>query len=172
MKAKVAFLFTSGLLLVTTPVVRAQITNTNALPLAQTLKYQIALEGDRSLGERSLLPPGLKEKMKLTNEQRADLKPIEDDFAKTSMEYQTANQPRIDAALDANRSARATKSATQIEAARNQLQRVWAGLQPDRTAAVKQIRPFLTPDQIAVLDAPDNQWRENHESEVNDPSAH
>lgn len=172
MNIKFTLLAISGSLLLATPAVRAQITNTNVLPLNQTLKYQIALEGDRSMGERALLPPGLKEKMKLTNDQRADLKPIEAEFAKTSQEYQTANQPRIDAALEANRLARAAKNATQIQAARIQLQTVWAGLQQDRAAAVKQIRPLLTPEQILVLDDPENQWRESHGSEVNDPSAH
>lgn len=172
MNVKLTLQVIGGSLLLTATAVPAQITNTNALPLTQTLKYQIALDGDRSLGEGALLPPGLKEKMKLTNEQRADLKPIEDDFAKTSLEYQTANQPRIDAALEENRSARATKSATQLQAARTQLQTVWAGLQPYRAAAVKQIRVFLTPEQIVILDDPDNQWRESHGSEVNDPSAH
>jgi hypothetical protein len=172
MNIKFTILVISSPLLLAAPAVRAQITNTNVLPLNQTLKYQVALESDRSLGERALLPPGLKEKMKLTNEQRADLKPIEADFAKTSQEYQTANQPRIDAAEESGRVARANKNATQIQAARIQLQTVWAGLQRDRATAVKQIRPLLTPEQILVLDDPDNQWRESHGSEMNDPSAH
>ena len=172
MNIKFTLLAISGPLLLAAPAVRAQITNTNAPPLSQTWKYQVALEGDRTLGERALLPPGLKEKMNLTNEQRADLKPIEADFAKTSQEYQAANQPRIDAAEDAGRVARANKNATQIQAARIQLQTVWAGLQQDRAAAVKQIRPLLTPEQILVLDDPENQWRENYGPEVNDPSAH
>lgn len=146
-------------------------TSTNALPLTQTLKYQVALEKDRALGERALLPPGLKEKMQLTDAQRADLKPIEDDFAKTSRKYQAANQPRIDAAQEANRQARATKSAGQIQAARKQLQNVWAGLQPDRVAAVKQVKPLLTPEQLVILEDVNNQWRENHVTEANDPSA-
>jgi Spy/CpxP family protein refolding chaperone len=135
------------------------------------VKYQKAFENDRSLGERSLLPPGLKEKMKLTDEQRADLKPIEDDFANTSEQYQTANQPRIDAAQEANRQARASKDTAQIQAARKQLQQVWAGLQPDREAAVNKIKPLLTPDQLKVLEDAKNQWRENHAAEANDPSA-
>jgi vacuolar-type H+-ATPase subunit E/Vma4 len=135
------------------------------------LKYQVALENDRSLGERSLLPPGLKEKMKLTDAQRTELKPIEDDFANTSQQYQTANQPRIDAAQEANRQARASKDTAQIQAAREQLQQVWAGLQPYREAAVKRIKPLLTPEQLEVLEDAKNQWRENHANEANDPSA-
>lgn len=151
----------------------AQDTNavTNALPLNQTVKYQVALESDRSLGERCLLLPGLKEKLRLTDEQRAELKPIEDDFASTSAQYQTANQPRIDAALDANLRARESKDAAQIQSARQQLQDVWAGLQPYRDASVKEIKPLLTPDQITILEDPNNQWRENHGNEANDPSA-
>jgi outer membrane translocation and assembly module TamA len=171
MKTKLALLTISSWLLLGAPVLLAQNTNTNALPLNQTVKYQVALETDRSLGEHALLPPGLKEKLRLTEEQRSELKPIEDDFANTSEQYQTANQPRIDAALDVNRQARESKDTGRIEAARQQLQRVWAGLQPYRDAAVIQIKPLLTPAQIIILEDPNNQWRENHGNEANDPSA-
>jgi Spy/CpxP family protein refolding chaperone len=169
MKTKLTLLVISSSLVLAAPALLAQ--NTNTLPLTQTLKYQLALENDRSLGERSLLPPGLKEKMKLTDAQRTELKPIEDDFAKTSQQYQTANQPRIDAAQEANRQARVSKDAAQIQAARKQLQDVWAGLQPYRVTAVNQVKPLLTPDQLTVLEDAKNQWRENHADETNDPSA-
>ncbi|MGD0263265.1 MAG: Spy/CpxP family protein refolding chaperone [Verrucomicrobiota bacterium] len=172
MNTKLTLLAISSSLMLAAPALLAQNTNTNTLPLTQTLKYQVALENDRSLGERSLLPPGLKEKMKLTDAQRTELKPIEDDFANTSQQYQTANQPRIDAAQEANRQARASKDTAQIQAAREQLQQVWAGLQPYREAAVKRIKPLLTPEQLEVLEDAKNQWRENHADEVNDPSAH
>ena len=111
MKAKLTLLALGGSLLLAAPALRAQNTNTNTntLPLAQTLKYQVALENERSLGERSLPPPGLKEKMRLTDAERAELKPIEDDFANTAQQYQITNQPRIDAAQEANRQARAAK---------------------------------------------------------------
>jgi Spy/CpxP family protein refolding chaperone len=171
MKSKLTLLAISSSLVLAAPALLAQNTNTNTLPLTQTVKYQAALENDRSLGERSLLPPGLKEKLKLTEDQRTELKPIEDDFANTCQQYQTANQPRIDAAQEANRQARASKDTAKIEAARKQLQQVWAGLRPYREAAVKQIKPLLTPDQLKVLEDPKNQWHENHADEVNDPSA-
>jgi hypothetical protein len=171
MKAKLTLLAISSLLVLAAPALLAQDTNTNTNTLTQTVKYQKAFENDRSLGEQSLLPPGLKEKLKLTDEQRTELKPIEDDFAKTFQQYQTANQPRIDAADEANRQARTAKDTAQIQAARNQLQQVWGGLQPYRETAVKQIKPLLTPDQLKVLEDPKNQWRENHAAEANDPSA-
>ncbi len=169
-----ALIATGSALLLATPALLAQenTNNTNALPLEQTVKYQAALENDRSLGERSLLPPGLKEKMRLTDEQRTELKPFENDFASTSEQYQIANQPRIDAAVEAGRQARLAKDTGQIEAARRQLQQAWAGLQPYREAVIKQIKPLLTPDQIIVLEDPRNQWREDHGQEANDPSAH
>jgi hypothetical protein len=172
MKTKLALFALGVSLWLASPVLQAQDAGTNALPLTQTVKYQIALEIDRSLGEKSLLPPGLKEKMQLTDEQRIELKPIEEDFAKTGRQYQVANQPRIDAALDVSRQARESKDTGRIEAARQQLQTVWAGLQPYRVAAVKQIKPLLTPAQIIVLEDAKNQWRENHGVEANDPSAH
>ena len=173
MKIKFTLFIISSSLVLATPALLAQDTNTNtnSLPLTQTVKYQKAFENDRSLGEQSLLPPGLKEKLKLTDEQRGELKPIENDFANTCQQYQIANQPRIDAAQEANRQARESKNTAKIEAARKQLQQVWAGLQPDREAAVKQIKPLLTPDQLKVLDYAKNQWRENHADEANDPSA-
>jgi Spy/CpxP family protein refolding chaperone len=171
MKAKFTLLALGSSLWLGTPAVLAQNAGTNSLPLTQTVKYQIALENDRSLGEQSLLPPGLKEKLRLTDEQRAELKPIEDDFARTCQQYQTANQPRIDAALDAEHEARGSKDEAKIAAARRQLQQVWAGLQPYRETAVKRIRPLLTPEQDAILEDPNNQWRENHGNEANDPSA-
>ena len=146
-------------------------TNTNSLPLNQTVKYQLALENDRSLGERALLPPGLKEKLRLTDEQRAELKPIEADFARTSAQYESANQSRIAAALDVGRQARFSKDSAKIATARHQLQMAWAGLQPYREAAVKDVRPLLTPEQIVILDDDKNQWRETHGNEANDPSA-
>jgi hypothetical protein len=171
MKTKFALLVISSSMVLAVPALLAQNTNTNTLPLMQTVKYQLALERDRSLGEWSLLPPGLKEKLRLTDEQRTELKPIEQDFANTSQEYQLANQPRIDAAQEANRQARAAKDAARIQAARAQLQQVWAGLQPYRDAAVIRVKPLLTPDQLTVLEDPKNQWRENHTAEANDPSA-
>jgi hypothetical protein len=163
----------SSLILLAAPTLRAQdnTTNTNSLPLNQTVKYQTALENDRSLGERALLPPGLKEKLRLTDEQRVELKPIEDDFAKTARQYQTANQGRIDAALEIERQARLSKDSDKITGARHQLQLAWSGLQPYRVASVKEVTPLLTPDQVVILEDPKNQWRESHGSEMNDPSA-
>jgi tryptophan 2,3-dioxygenase len=67
--------------------------------------------------------------------------------------------------------ARASKDAGKIQAARKQLQTVWAGLQPYRDSAVKQIKPLLTPEQLIVLEDAGNQWRESHATEANDPSA-
>ena len=172
MKTKLTLLVMSSSLVLATPALLAQNTNTNTLPLTQTVKYQTALEKDRSLGERCLLPPGLKEKLKLTAEQRTELKPIEKDFAKTSQEYQAANQPRIDAAQEASRQACITKDPAQIQAARSQLQQVWAGLQPSREAAVEKIKFLLLPEQVTMLQDPKNQWCEIHAAEANEPSAH
>jgi len=173
MKIKFTLFVISGSLFIGAQSLPAQInnTNTNSLPLVQTEKYQNALENDRSLGEQCLLPPGLKEKMQLTDEQRTELKPIEDDFANTCEQYQAANQPRIDAAKEAIRHARESNSAAQIQAARQQLQAVWAGFQRYRDTAVIHVKSLLTPDQITILEDPKNQWHENHGEEANDPSA-
>ena len=171
MKVKFLVFAIGGSLPLASLTLSGQVTNTNALPLNQTLRYQVALENDRALGEHALLSPGLKEKLQLTNTQRAELRPIEDGFAKTSQEYQAANQPRIDAAEEASRAARAAKNPARIEAARKQLQQVWAGLQRDRDAAVKQIKPLLTPEQLLILDDKNNQWRENHGAQANAPSS-
>lgn len=149
-----------------TPTSIATNSTTSTVTNAQTRNYQKVHKG-----EQLVLPDGLKEKMRLTEEQKTELKPIEDDFANTSQEYKVANQPRIDAAQEANRQARASKDKAQIQSARNQSQQVWAGLQPYRVAAVTKIKPLLTPDQLKILDDPKNQWRENQADEANDPSA-
>jgi len=175
MKTKFTMLAIGSSLALGAPTLWGQNTNsdiyTNALPPNQTVKYQAAFNHDKLLGERALLPPGLKEKLHLTDEQQTELKPIEEDFAHTSKQYQTANQPRIDAALEANRKARESKNVDQIELARKQLQQVWAGLQPYRDSALKLVRPLFTPDQIAILDDAKNQWRETHGIEANDPTS-
>ncbi len=158
-------------LLLAAPLARAQNTNVNNSTNLDAQKYQKELEGDRGLGEQGLLTPGLREKMKLTSEQRTELKIFEQDFANTFRLYKKANQPRIEAALEACRLARASKNQEQIRAARKQLQDVWAGLQPDRAAAIARIKPLLTPAQLAILEDPKNAWRENEDDEANDPSA-
>lgn len=170
MKSKLVLLGIGSCLMLAATSSPAQSASTNTT-LTQTWKYQQALERERALGERSLLPPGLKEKLMLTEEQRTELKPIEEDFASTSRKYKAANQPRIDAAEEASRQARQSKDVAQIQAAREQLQRVWAGLQPDREAALKDVKLLLSPDQLKVLEDPKNEWRENHAAEANDPSA-
>jgi hypothetical protein len=63
------------------------------------------------------------------------------------------------------------KDTAQIQAARQQLQEAWSGLQRYRDDSLRQARLLLTPDQIAILEDPKNQWRENHGAEANDPSA-
>ena len=178
MKIKFTLLAVSCSLMLGVPALLAEniTTNTvyisaNSFPIDLTLKYHKALINERSLGEHSLLPPALKDKMGITAEQRDELKPIEDDFASTSQRYEAANQSRIDDAGDVSRQVRGSKNTAQIQAARDQSQLVWAGLDPERNAAVKQIKPVLTPDQIAILEDPQNQWRENHVYEANDPSA-
>jgi hypothetical protein len=170
MKTTITLLAISGSLLLFAPALLAQTTNTNSLSHNQALKSQ-ALEPDWTLGERAVLPPGLKEKMKLTKAQRTELKSIEDDFAIVSRQYQIDNQSGIDAAQEAKRIARISKDTAQIQAARTRLQQMWVGLQPYRVAAVTRIKPLLTPDQLVILEDPINQWRENHADEANDPSA-
>jgi hypothetical protein len=171
-KTFIRFAVSSSLLLVTlTLLAQSHTTNTLAPPLGLTVSYQPDPPKVPSPGERGLLPPGLMEKMQLTSDQKVGLKPIEADFADTSAQYQTANQPRIDAALEANRRARKAQDVGQIQAARKQLQDVWAGLQPYRDAAVVKIKPMLTPEQIKMLEDPANQWPENHGAETNIPSS-
>jgi len=169
-----------GCLMLAVPVLRAQGITTNTIyvnseskdfPVVVTLKYKDAVMCERTLGEHSLLPPGLKDKMRLTPKQCEALKPFEDDFASTSQQYEAANQFRIDAAGDVSRQVRGSKNTAQIRAARNESQAAWAGLQSYRDSAVKKIQPLLTPEQLAILEDPLNQWHENHVYEAHDPSA-
>jgi len=177
MKTKLTLLAIIGSLMVAALALQAQTivtnanANTNAVAFIQTPKYLVSVESDRALGERAVLPPGLKEMMKLTNAQRTEIRPIEEEFAITSQKYQMDNQPRIEAAQEASRKARASKDKAEIQSARTRLQDVWVGLQSSRMAAVDQIKRLLTPVQLKILEDPKNQWRENHLDEVNDPSS-
>ena len=171
MKTKFTLLVISSSLVMAAPALLAQNTNTNTLPLTEIVKCQAGLEKDRALGEQCLLSASVKKKLMLTAVQRTELKPFEKDFAKTSQEYQTANHPRIDAAQEASRQACASKNTAQIQAARNQLQQAWAGLEPSRKAAVEKIKPLLLPEQVAVLQDPKNQWRDIYAAQANEPSA-
>jgi Spy/CpxP family protein refolding chaperone len=165
MKTKLTLLVIGSSLMLAAPVLPAQNANT---PI---LEPQAMSGNNWCLGEQCLLPPDVKDELNLTDEQKGELKPIEADFANTSRQYQLANQPRIDAAQEANRQACAAKDAAQIQAARKQMQAVWVGLQSYRVAAVNQIKPLLTPAQLMILEDPKNQWCENHAVEANDPSA-
>lgn len=164
MKTKLILLGIGGSLLLAAPALLAQsIFATNittgevtSSPSPTVTNTPPRIHPRESGGEQLLLPPGTRNKLRLTNEQKTEMKQIEEDFAKTSREYKAANQPRIDAAREASRQARAAKDPVQIEAARAQLQEVWAGLQPYRTAAVTKIKPLLTPDQLKILDDPTN----------------
>ena len=100
--------------------------------------------------EQLLLSPGLKAKLKLTDAQQAELAPFELEFAQTSREFQTANQPRIDAAMEAHQQARAAKNEAQIQAANAQMQNVWAGLKPYRGADLNRIKLLLSPAQLKI----------------------
>ena len=177
MKSNLTLFVVSSSLILVAPALLAQNTNTNSaqiaksVPLTETAKSQAAVEHDRSLGEKSLLTPGLKEKMKLTKAQRDELKAFEDDFANTSQKYQVTNKLLISNAQESLRQARATKDLTQIEAARTRLQQIWVGLQPYRVDVVTKIKPLLTPDQLKIIEAAENQWNESHADEANDPSA-
>jgi len=175
MKTKLTLLAISSTLVLAAPALPAQDASANhpssTNSLVQSWKYLKAFEDDRTLSERSTLPPGLKEKLNLTDEQSGELKPIEDDFANTSWEYKVTNQARLDVARKAIRQAHASKETAQIQAAYNQLAQIWAGLEPYRVAAVNQIRPLLTPDQLAILEDAQNQWRESPADEPNDRPA-
>jgi hypothetical protein len=180
MNAKFLLFAIVGSLMLVVPALRAQCITNNTIyinseskdfPVVVTMKYHDAVMCERTLGEHSLLPPGLKDKMRLTHKQCEALKPFEDEFAGMSQRYEAANQSRIDAAGDVSRQVRGSKNAAQIQAARTESQAAWAGLKPCRDSAVRKIQPLLTPEQIAILEDPLNQWHENHVYEAHDPSA-
>jgi len=172
MKAKIILFALGSSLLLTTSTLLAQanLAANNAKNVAVNAASSVATSTNTEAwtnltsvaDEHILLPPSLKEKLKLSDVQRAALKVIEDDFVRTSQEYKAANHPRIEAAQEAGRQAREAKDQAQIQAAHSQWQQVWAGLQPYRTTAVLKFKPLLTPDQLKVLEAPQNQWRGNH----------
>ena len=165
MKTKLTLLVISSSLLLAAPALLAQNNlSTNASTIGATNNFtststnaQARTNKAAFKGQQLILATGITEKLKLTDEQKVELKPIEEDFGNISQEYQTANQPRIDAANEAIRQAVASKDPGQIQAARAQLQAVWAVFQPDRAAAIAKIKPLLTPEQIKILEDPKNQ---------------
>lgn len=199
MKTKMIMLALSGPLLLATPATRAQ-DNPTTNPTSQAVTGRNIVStniasGTNNIGagtnivdrtstnaqtgkfpkalarEQLVLPATLKSRLRLTDEQQTELKQIEADFAITSQEYITANQPRIDAAMEANRQARASKDPAQVRAARAQLQQVWAGLLAYRMSDVNRIKPLLTPEQLKILEATQNQWQDHPAAEANDPAA-
>jgi hypothetical protein len=74
MKAKFILSVLGGSMLLGAASLSAQIIypgpNTNSLPTGQSLKYPATLENDRDLGEQALFPPGLREKLQLTEPRR------------------------------------------------------------------------------------------------------
>jgi hypothetical protein len=105
-----------------------------------------------------LLLPKVKARLEITEAQQSEFRSIEQDFAVTCRQFKAANQPRIDSALEADRQGRNAKDDAQIRAARLQLQQVWSGLQPYRTAATARLKTLLTPAQLRIVEDPANQW--------------
>ena len=162
MKTRIILLIASGSLLLIAYSLPAQsIFATNLItgevtssPSPAITNAPARIHAKESGGEPLLLPPGIRDKLRLSDEQKTEIQQIEADFASSRREYKAANQPRIDAANEASRRARTAKDPVQIQAASTELKQVWDGLEPYRAAAVTKIKPLLTPEQLTVLEDP------------------
>jgi hypothetical protein len=174
MKTNHRLLFINGLILLTATVALGQqnlATNlsenvavnnatslaTNVAPSAPTNAPVVTAIPERG---QPLLSPEEKDLLKFTSDQQPKLKTIEDDFAKTRQEFITANQARIDGANDAFAQALISKDESRIQLANTQLEMAWAGMKPERIAAMNRIKALLTPDQLKVFDEQLNLARE------------
>lgn len=162
MKTRHALLLSGGFILLSATIASAQqnlatnVAVNSAINAANSLATNIASsvptnapppEGVTEYGQ-PLLSEELKDRLRLSSLQRAELKVIEDDFDETRFEYHTANQARIEAAYEANRQARLAKDDARILASREQFELVWASMKPEREAALVKVKRVLTPEQL------------------------
>lgn len=125
-----------------------------------------AVEGKRhQKGPREhLLPPGVVDKLNLTEDQKAKIKGIEEAYAKTAKEYRQAHKAEYDAARAAMKEARESKDDAKRKEALEKLKQADAGLQPQRQAAIEQIKSNLTDEQKAILDQAKERAKERAKS--------
>lgn len=88
--------------------------------------------------------------------------PSAEAVATTNLEFKVATQLRIDAALEANRLARAAPDPAQLQAARTQIEQIWAGLPPNRATDT---------NRLEILKVSQYRWREDLTAEADDPAA-
>ena len=83
-------------------------------------------------GGFSMIPPQLVEKLNLTDDQKAKLKSIEENFSKAQQEYYATHKD-------------------EIAAARKAMETAMAGIQEQRKAAMEEIKALLTKEQLDSL---------------------
>jgi len=136
MKAKLFAVVLGSSLLLGSSVLRAGDTNTTSQPTPPPPHRD---GPPRGMG--SILPPQMVEKLNLTEDQKAKLKPIEESFAKAQQEYIAAHKDEIDAA-------------------RKAMETAMVGLQEQRKAAMEQVKSLLTPEQMALIQSKRGEGRE------------
>lgn len=102
--------------------------------------------------EHGLLPPPLVEKLNLSEEQKAKLQEIEKQWAKTRDEYMAAHKAEFDAARAAAAEARKSEDPAKRREARLMMARAMEGLQPQRQAAMEQVKAILSDEQKKILE--------------------
>lgn len=146
MKRTLMLIAIGSSLVLSGPVVRADDAANAATP---------SREGKRHLKgppREHLLPPAVVEKLNLTEEQKAKVKEIETAFLKTAQEYRAAHKTEIEAARTAMKEAHDSKDKAKQQAAREQMRTVMQGMQPQRQAAIEQIKSNLNDEQKAILE--------------------
>ena len=125
MQTKLFVLAIGCSLLLVSPTLRAGDRDPSTAPQAQPRK-----EAPR--GPASLIPPQILEKLNLTEDQKAKLKSIEENFNKTQQEFYAAH-------------------GDEINAARQAMDKAMAGLREAENTAKEQIKALLTPEQIDAV---------------------
>lgn len=139
MKAKLILIAIGGSLLLAGPALRAEDTNKPAGPPRK--------HGSR---ENNLLPPPLVEKLNLTEDQKAKLKVIEENWDKTRQEYMDAHKADADAARAAAEEAKQSGDPAKKKEAGEKRRQLVAGLRTQRQQYVDQVRSLLSEEQKKI----------------------
>ncbi len=144
-------------MLLASPPLRAEDTSSTNAPPARQHKA-----GPRGAMVEHLIPPRLEEKLNLTEDQKPKIKAIEESYTKTAQEYRTAHKAEFDAARAAREEATKSNDPAKRKEAGEKFRQAMAGLQPQRQAAVDQIKSLLTDEQKKTWEETVQELRGKH----------
>jgi Spy/CpxP family protein refolding chaperone len=109
-----------------------------------------------------LIPPGLEEKLKLTEDQKTKIKAIEDSFKKTREEYMAAHKAEFEAGHEAMKAARESNDEGKRKEAGQKLRGLREGMAEHRKVALDQVKSLLTDEQKKLWEEEKQKFQEKH----------